>query len=425
MIPEPRTLAAQAPPGPLLLAFSGGLDSTVLLHLLTRAGLAPRLRVVHINHQLQSASDHWAKLCVDRVAALGVPIEVVPVQVNTRKGMEAGAREARYQALQRLAEGATVITAHHQNDQAETLLLRLLRGSGVTGLGGMREHHRRGGLSLWRPLLGCGRDELADQAGRWQLQWIEDPSNQTLMPRRNFVRHRVLPLLAERWPKVVQTLARDAVHLGEAADLLDERAREDLASMAGDNALPITALLALSGPRRRNLLRWWLRRDVGLAPSTAVLTQIEALLAAPADRQARVEWGGWQLRRFQGRLYCLRLDSLAPLHGECVWQASEGVCQLGVWQLRPGGGAIEVQVPAGPLCLRPFAGGERLLRHGMQQQVSELWRANGVPPWQRRQWPLLYRQDELVSVPLVGLADTVAPGDCQLWHLSPNEAIAD
>ncbi|EKF75121.1 cell cycle protein MesJ [Alcanivorax hongdengensis A-11-3] len=425
MIPDARTLAGQAPDGPLLLAFSGGLDSTVLLHLLTRAGLGPRLRVVHINHRLQADSDHWAACCRERVTALGLAFEMVTVAVDTGKGMEAGAREARYRALESLADGATVVTAHHRDDQAETLLLHLLRGTGVAGLGAMRPLHRRGTLQIWRPLLASRRDELLALAERRQLQWIEDPSNRDLAPRRNFLRHRVLPLLAERWPAVVETLARNARHLEEAGWLLDERAEEDAEAVARGETLKVAPLLALSGPRRRNLLRWWLRREASQAPSAAVLAQIEDLLAAPADRQARVEWGGWQLRRFQGQLYRLRLSALAPLRGEQAWQSEQGACQLGAWQLRPGTGAVPVPVPPGRLILRPFRGGERLRRNGMHQQVSELWRAAGVPPWQRRQWPLLYRDEELVCVPGVGLADSVAPQDCQLWHLSPIEAIAD
>ncbi|MED5431929.1 MAG: tRNA lysidine(34) synthetase TilS [Pseudomonadota bacterium] len=418
-----EALARSAPPGPLLLAFSGGLDSTVLLHLLIDAGLAARLRVVHINHQLQSHSDKWAAQCQVVASALGLNCRVLTVAVTRGQGVEAGARQARYQALFAEAgvDGATLITAHHQNDQAETVLLRLLRGSGVQGLAAMRPLDRRRGVNVWRPLLDYPRSSLEQYAAERGLNWQEDPSNQDQSLRRNHLRHSIFPALRQRWRGLDEVLSRTASHMEEAAVLLDERAEEDAhAGGVDDRYFPLAALETLNPPRQRNLLRWWLHRQGASAPSAAVLDQMLVLQQAAADSQARVEWGSWAMRLYQGRLYLLPRRALAAWQGEVGWAAGSEPPSLPFWQWQPGGGTgVTVRRPPGDLILRPFTGGERLLRNGMHQRIKELWRAAGVPPWQRRQWPLLYREEALVSVPLLGVADGEAVDDCEVWHLLP------
>lgn len=421
LIPD---LAEQAPPGALLLAFSGGLDSSLLLHLLVDAGLGSRLRVVHINHQLQSHSADWAAHCEQVVAGLSLPCKVVPVQVDLGKGVEAGARQARYQALFADAQrdSATVITAHHRDDQAETVLLRLLRGAGVQGLAAMRALDQRQGIAVWRPLLELPRSMLERSARERGLQWQEDPSNQDQSLRRNYLRHSILPALRQRWRGADGILTRTAQHMGDASELLDERAQED-AQAAGVSAqrFPLAGLALLRPARQRNLLRWWLHRQGASAPSTAVLVQLLALQDAAEDSQARVEWGHWEVRLFQGALYLSPREALAPWQGTLSWPQDAPPPSLPFWQLSPtaGEGGVSLMRPPGDLTLRPFTGGTRLLRNGMHQRIKELWRAAGVPPWQRHQWPLLYRGETLVSVPLVGLADGEALADCEEWFLSP------
>ena len=284
LIPD---LAEQAPPGPLLLAFSGGLDSSLLLHLLVDAGLGPRLRVVHINHQLQTNSADWAAHCEQIVAGLGLPCRVVTVTVDKDKGIEAGARQARYQALFADAsrDGASVITAHHRDDQAETLLLRLLRGAGVQGLAAMRNLDHRQQIAVWRPLLELPRSELERSARERGLQWQEDPSNQDQSLRRNYLRHSILPALRQRWRGADEILARTARHMGDASELLDERAEED-AQACGVSAqrFPLAGLAALRPARQRNLLRWWLNRQGASSPSAAGLVERAGPSSAHAIR---------------------------------------------------------------------------------------------------------------------------------------------
>ncbi|QJX01847.1 hypothetical protein HML84_05065 [Alcanivorax sp. IO_7] len=211
----------------------------------------------------------------------------------------------------------------------------MLRGAGVAGLAAIREWGHWRDTPLWRPLLAVPRARLRALAEQGGWPWLEDPSNADRSLDRNYLRGTVLPALVARWPGTLATLARAADHQAEAAGLLDERAAEDAAALgAAPDRLPLTAL-ELSGPRRRNLLRWWLVEAGAGAPSQALLAQIEALLAAPADRAARVEWGGWQLRRFAGQLYLLGRDGLAPLAEELAWPPGRAPVAVGAWCLTP------------------------------------------------------------------------------------------
>ncbi|HCD76422.1 MAG TPA: tRNA lysidine(34) synthetase TilS, partial [Alcanivorax sp.] len=276
-----RSLARRAPAGPLWLAFSGGLDSTVLLHLLVQAGLGPRLSVVHVDHGLHPDSERWAAHCEAVVSALALPFFRESVNVAGRAGLEANARAARYQALCRLAGDATLITAHHRDDQAETLLLRLLRGAGATGLAAISEHSRRGSTRLWRPLLGVSRETLRGLAEQGGWSWVEDPSNRALHLDRNYLRAEILPRLRLRWPGADAALARAAGHQADAAALLAERAEEDARRLAvSARRLPLAAWQRLDPPRLRNLLRWWLAAAGAATPSAAILAEILALPSA-------------------------------------------------------------------------------------------------------------------------------------------------
>lgn len=421
-----RSLARRAPAGPLWLAFSGGLDSTVLLHLLVQAGLGPRLSVVHVDHGLHPDSERWAAHCEAVVSALALPFFRESVSVTGRAGLEANARAARYQVLCRLAGDATLITAHHRDDQAETLLLRLLRGAGATGLAAISEHSRRGSTRLWRPLLGVSRETLRGLAEQGGWSWIEDPSNRALHLDRNYLRAEILPRLRLRWPGADAALARAAGHQADAAALLAERAEEDARRLAvSARRLPLAAWQRLDPPRLRNLLRWWLAAAGAATPSAAILAEILALPSAAADRSARVAWGGWQLRRFQDHLHLLADAELTPLTVARDWPPGTPPPDLGAWRLvaGPGDGSAEqpaLQLPDGlPLRLAPARGGERLALNGCHQRIAELWRAAGVPPWRRRQWPLVYAGDDLVAVPGVPVADPWRDQPLTTWHLEP------
>lgn len=419
-----RELAEQAPDGPLLLALSGGLDSSLLLHLLMQAGLGPRLSVVHVDHQLHSESQSWSRFCESLAESHAVPFILEQVQVSRDEGLEAGARNARYGALLPLAKalGATLITAHHRSDQAETLLLRLLRGAGVQGLSAMRSLVVRDGVDIWRPMLALDQAILTEWALEASIPWRDDPSNEDESLRRNFLRHRVVPLLREHWKGVDATLARAADHMSEAASLLEDIAVGDASEIGVEGpVLPLEPLHRFSEARQRNLVRWWLQQQGATAPSQAVLAELLAVQFAAADSQARVEWGDWAARLYRGALYLSRRTGFAPWAGPECWPQGAAPPSLPNWRWsrENSDGAVPLWRPPGDLVLRGVTGSCKLHRHGMHQQVKELWRSAGVPPWQRRQWPLLYRDDQLVSVPLVGLSDGLAVEDCEAWFLIP------
>lgn len=424
-----QSLAEQAPDGPLLLALSGGLDSSLLLYLLINAGLGSRLSAVHVDHQLQADSQSWSRFCQTLADEQGIELVIEQVAVDSAEGLEAGARDARYGVLLPLAraKGATLVMAHHRNDQAETVLFRLLRGAGVQGLSAMGEHSKQQDVPLWRPLLGLSRESLEHWGAALSLRWREDPSNQDQSLRRNYLRHAILPALRERWPGADATLARAADHMAEASELLHEVAVQDADRLGvTGTVLPLTGLSDLSLARQRNVLRWWLQENRATAPSAAVLEQMRTLHLAAADSQARVEWGGYAVRLYQGALYLALRDTFQPWQGEACWP--EGAPPPAVphwhWTQQAKEGAVWVLRPPGDLWLRPLSGSRSLLRNGLHQQIKELWRAAGVPPWQRRQWPLLFRHGEVVSVPLIGVADGEEPGHSERWYLLPGDSTA-
>ena len=215
------------------IAFSGGLDSTVLLHLLAdlaKTELLPALSAIHIHHGLQTAADAWPQHCQVVCDALGVPLLIERVKVQPGASLERAARDARYAVFsaQTLANDV-LLTGQHRDDQAETLLFRLLRGAGVRGLSGMPQQRPVGQGTLIRPLLAVTRAELERYAQAHSLSWIEDPSNQHRQFSRNYLRHQVMPALSERWPQAQANMARSAAHLRDAQGLLDELAQMDLA----------------------------------------------------------------------------------------------------------------------------------------------------------------------------------------------------
>jgi len=305
-----------SPQTPLTVAFSGGLDSCVLLHALCalRKELPWRFGAVHVDHGLQPASAAWARQAEKFCEDLNVPCAVERILVTDteirRQGLEAAARQARYACLARhVGVGEVLLTAHHVDDQAETMLLQLLRGSGTHGLAAMPEITPFSAARLARPLLGFTRAQLADYAEREKLQWVDDPSNHDPRFSRNYLRHQVFPLLDARWPGAARQIARAAALSAEAAGLLDAVADADWqASRAGNSsALSVTALRQLAPPRQRNLVRYWLRQQGFQAPSAVHLDHILAQTERePRTRHAVVRWPEAEVHRYRDELTALR-----------------------------------------------------------------------------------------------------------------------
>ncbi|MET0582899.1 MAG: tRNA lysidine(34) synthetase TilS [Pseudoxanthomonas sp.] len=390
---------------PLLVGLSGGLDSTVLLHALAQGPKtrAHGLRAVHVHHGLHPSADEWANHCAESCDALGVPLVTVKVLVERDggEGLEAAARKARYTTFEnQLVPGEILVTAHHRDDQAETFLLRALRGSGPDGLAAMRPRRVFGPGEHWRPLLETSRSELLAYANQHGLTWLEDPSNEDLRHDRNFLRQRVLPLLRERWPQADAAFARSAVLSADAVELLQ---REDaltlaLVRTADPQALSAHALLELPAPRRARVLRRWIE-ELGFPPLPGEgVAQIEsALLPARADASARFEWRDCVIERWRDLLHVQRLRGPLPEDWGVAWGGREPL-------LLPDGDTLRLQGTdafLSPLRVSARQGGERIAlpgrthSHTLKNVLQEL----GVPPWEREALPLLSNEaGELVAV---------------------------
>ena len=391
--PPPGGAAAR-----LLVGLSGGLDSTVLLHALVRRRGVQGLRAIHVHHGLHPDAEAWTRHCERLCAALGVPLEVARVRVDASSalGPEGAARQARHAAFAAaLAHGETLVLAHHRDDQAETILLRLLRASGSTGLAAMRVERAFGAHRLVRPLLTLGRDGLRAYAERHRLSWCEDPSNASIEADRNFLRLRVLPLLRERWPQASQALAASAARLREDADLLEQATHERLEALGGDRDwLPVAGLLALEpGWRARVLRAWTASKGYPPLPGTAPAAIATDVLHAPHDRAACYRWHGAQLRRWGDRLYAL---ADAAVGDAAAWSLPwDGIGPLAL----PGGGEVSfvggddarLDADFGPCTVGSRRGGERILLPGRQHAhaLKDRLREAVLPPWERTRLPLL------------------------------------
>lgn len=395
------------------LAYSGGLDSHVLLHALH--GLSAKLPgvtlgAIHVHHGLRTEADQWAAHCVAVCAVLEIPCQVLHVQARPAVGEspEDAARRARYQALLGVvAAGDCLLTAHHQDDQAETLLLQLLRGCGVAGLAGMPACAAFGAGLLARPLLMHSRAELRDYAERHGLRWVEDGSNAETGYDRNYLRHEILPRLLARWPATAAALTRSAGHCAAATELLQVLANQDLVNLRGPvpGTLTIDQLQTLDAARQDNVLRAWLRELDLPTPSTAHLRQVRCeLLTAAADAMPCVRWPGAELRRYRGLLH-----AMPPL-------PAHDAGQVLAWDLRqpltlPGGaGRLQVALSTGHgldaalrgqrISVRFRRGGENCkpVGRGHHHDLRKLFQEAGVLPWQRERIPLLYVDGELAAV---------------------------
>ncbi|MFW0094471.1 MAG: tRNA lysidine(34) synthetase TilS [Coxiella endosymbiont of Haemaphysalis qinghaiensis] len=293
------------------IAYSGGLDSHVLLHAMSKClkkNSILYIQAFHINHGLSSQADLWEQHCQHICEKMKVPFQAERIRLMIRPGhsVEAVARKARYEIFRRtIREGENILTAHTQNDQAETFLLQLMRGSGVKGLSAMPMKKKLGSGYLLRPLLNFSRNELKAYAEKNHLLWIEDDMNLELRFNRNYLRHEVLPILQRRWPKMFAIISRSASHCAEASRLLDQLADNDLQAMKIGTKLAIKSLLQLTHERQRNVLRRWISREGFLLPQTKQLDQIRTdVLEAAEDVNPIFTYGDVEIRRYGNKL-CL------------------------------------------------------------------------------------------------------------------------
>ncbi len=415
------------PPGRRLnIGFSGGLDSTVLLHLLAglRGEFGFHLAAVHVHHGLSPLADAWVEHCRRQCAELEVSLRVAHVAVSRAgQGLEAAAREARYRVFAGL-EGDALALAHQRDDQAETVLLQLLRGAGMKGLAAMPEERELGSLRLLRPLLDVPRAEIMAYARARGLSWVDDASNADTALRRNATRHLLMPLLENLFPGAANTLARAAAQFAECADLLDALARQDDPDIATAEGLALARLAELDAARAGNLLRHYLQlRGVPLRRER-LREALAQILEARADAQPVVDFGAASLRRFQGRVALVK-NAPAPLAQAWHWrgEAELDLGAAGGLSFTPVKGR-GVRLP-GQAVVRLRTGGEKLRpatdKEGRRpaRTLKNLLREAEVPPWLRERLPLIYVEDRLAWAAEIGADAAFQAGpDAAGWLIS-------
>lgn len=432
-----KSMTLTAPSSRWLVAFSGGMDSTVLLHALSQCGddLPQQVLAIHIDHGIHAESATWERHCAQIAATFGVDYlcKRVSVAAKGAGGMEAAARDARYSAFRNLVrDGDCLLSAHHADDQAETLLLNLLRGSGVAGIAGIGFSQPFAEGRLLRPLLDISRESLQHYAANQDLDWLDDPANDDTRFDRNFLRKSVMPLLATRWPAVATQFRKSADLAGEASELLNELADLDLASHEAADRLSIVALKALTPARQRNLLR----RAVSICglpspPASRLYQAVNELIPAREDAQPYIQWNGAELRRYRDRLHIMAnipdIPDIAEQQAKLLLPDGHAV------ELMPGMGALRLKSAAATgidprlardgIRIRYRQGGEevRLAGHACTHKLKKLLQQDGILPWMRDRLPLLYAGDELVAIADLWIADgSAAQGGLEvLWDNRP------
>lgn len=409
----------------LIVGFSGGLDSTVLLHVLvSQSSLVPKILAVHVNHGISQNSSLWQDHCAQVCSQLGVNFLAQSVDFDKTANLEERARTARFNVFSKLlSEKDCLILGHHQDDQAETVLLQLFRGAGVDGLAAMTELSSIGGGTVARPFLFFSREQLKHYAIEHQLKWIEDESNEDCKYSRNFLRQQMIPLLQSKWPGVVGNIARTAIHCQHAKSNLEELAIQDCPQLAkSPSALLIEPFLSHTFERIINILRVWLKTNNIKLPSTATLNRLikEVILARP-DAMPQVNWGDVQVRRYNGYLYLDKQRTFELPHridwidfpNDLEW--GEQTVILSARQSNQG-----LRVPEGATIQVKFRqGGETFYWRGHTKQLKKLFQEWCVPPWHRDSIPLIYINDQLAAVIGYAVSDFFFTTDAtHAWDLT-------
>ena len=404
---------------PIIIAYSGGVDSQVLLHSLAKLSkqnlIKNPITVCHVNHGLSENAQQWQQFAQKQCLQLNLTLVVCAVNVQDKKqqSLEALARDARYSALKNVnAEKSLIITGHHSDDQSETFLLALKRGSGLKGLSAMRVEMPLGHHLLIRPLLNISRQFIEDYAHLTKLSWVEDESNKDTRFDRNFIRQQIMPLLSERWPSIKDTINRSAAHCLEGQLLLDELAEQDLSNLKlSETSLQLAGLIQLSTARFNNLIRFFLSKHNCLMPSTEQLMQVQQQLLASDDKNPAIKVGKHYLRRYKSSVYLTKSYAdvsqwqeevdvvgheitleLPDKIGTLVFSSSTHENPLYQRIAAPKGGQhVSIRFcHDNPKCLPDY----RLHSRNLKKVLQEL----NIAPWQRKRLPFLYYDDALVAV---------------------------
>ena len=402
-----------------VVALSGGVDSIVLLKLLVHFQQQyPDYQVIahNVNHGLSEHAEQWNEFCRTFCDELNIELlsSKVSIQKNSRSSLEALAREARYQCfLKKMAYNDIILTGHHQDDQLETLLLALKRGSGSTGLQGIRSHQTFHSGYLVRPLLNFSRQQIIDYAQTEELIWVEDESNQDIHFDRNFIRHQIAPLLSERWPAIAKSVSRTAQLCQEQQSLVDEVATEDLRQCLemrlGDETLSINSLINLSIPRRNNLLRHWLRSNGLDYPTSKQLSVLwEEVALAEQDKQPCLKLAQHTIHRYLDNLYIVPIQNITlpkePIvwKGESLLRVSEGL-SLNERTLVIDFSLVDTAILKQhtiTCCFRKHLNSKLTCQpkgRSKSRSIKKLLHEFQVPPWQREQVVFIFIDGYLVE----------------------------
>ena len=400
----------------MTVALSGGLDSVVLLHLLHQLQKTHHytLKASHVHHGLSKNADKWVKFCEKLCTKLSVPLDVHYIKLPQKKslGIEGEARRLRYEKLLQ-TKTDLVVLAHHEDDQAETFLLQLIRGAGVKGLSSMA--HFDDSRGLWRPLLNASRIDIESYAKKHQLKWIEDESNQNIDFDRNFIRYKVLPILKNRFSYIIKVISRSTSHLAEAQYLLDDLAKIDLKSYLKSNnykhKLQVKTLEKLSNARAKNILRYWLEVNDQLMPSKDLLDELlRQVLTAKKDAELKIQLSkDFEIRRYKDEIYIAEKNQKGQKNYEIIWKGESEI-------LLPNGAQLNFKKVKGrginfkfldnqKLKIRNRQGGESFKPDSKRptKKIKQLLQESDLPPWEREFLPLIFIGGELASVPNFGI----------------------
>lgn len=396
-----------------LIGLSGGVDSVCLLHLFAHTEY--QVRAIYIHHGLSQNADHWAQFCQQLCESLNIPFVMKKVQLATEQGIEAEARKARYRAIgEEILPQEVLVTAHHQDDQAETFLLALKRGSGVKGLGAMQAVGFSQKFTIFRPLLGVAKQAIQHYAQQHNLTWIEDESNQDNRFDRNFLRNEILPKLNQRWPQMDAMIARSAQLCAEQQQLLEELLSEELARYINmqQQSLDISHFPHFSVLKQQQLIRLWLDKCNILMPTQAQLAQILQQCVAASDKQPVIQLGTQTIRRYRTRLFITPkfaetqdfATTLTP--SQCIQLPDHigKVCHLGdtiICKFSDKTDLLQLPEPLWnqPLQLKLHHTG-KLACYGksMREDVKKIWQRAQIPVWERMRTPLIFHREELVGL---------------------------
>lgn len=392
-----------------VLAFSGGLDSTVLLYCMYRLRLP--IQVVHVNHHLQSECDYWEAHCnqICKLWEIDYCTRHIKVDKDSKGSIEENARKARYEELKHFVNESTcLVTAHHMNDLAETLLLQLLRGAGPAGLAAMGTKQKFSNGSHLRPLLDYTRSELQVFSNEHSLEWVDDPSNELLHYDRNYLRRKVLPIIFDRWPAALQTISRSSALQADAIKCLHELAELDLrdALMGDSKILDIASLQKLSDERLSNALRGWMRKHNMRTPSKRVIQHIinDIVKNRELDTSPFQAWSDGEIRRYRNHIFLMRPLSRHDATQVLNWKLDQSLYiesinkTLKKSDLKPIKKQLSDDVKE--LKVRFRTGGERLKPFGKKhhRSLKNLFQEANIPPWERDRIPLIYLNDKLIYV---------------------------